>query len=186
MINYDGRLFRAVDDDDRGGESPVARYRQDGDVIWAEFTGGRVRRGSIAGTCGPDGVLDFGYCMVLDDGEVITGRCQSRPSLLADGRIRLSERWERYSPEAATGISYLEEIPSENKESAHLGDEINRARREVAGLCHGNSMKCTWPCHLCAEIKDLQRVPRNDPANDDQQDPGQGTGLSRGQMRSDH
>ncbi len=107
MINYDGRLFRPVGE--KGGQAPVARYRQDGDVVWAEFDGGRVQRGSIAGTCGPDGTLRFGYCMVLADGELIVGHCHSVPALLDDGRIRLTERWERYRPNAATGVSFLEE-----------------------------------------------------------------------------
>jgi hypothetical protein len=108
VFDYDGRLFRPVDAD--GAEAPVARYHQDGDVVWGEFAGGRVRRGSIAGTCGADGTLHFGYCMVLDSGEVISGCCRSVPEMLGDGRIRLTEQWERYRPHPATGVSYLEEI----------------------------------------------------------------------------
>jgi hypothetical protein len=50
--------------------------------------------------------------MVLADGELIVGRCHSFPSLLDDGRIRLTERWERYGPRAAAGVSHLEEIPA--------------------------------------------------------------------------
>ncbi len=109
MFDYDGRRFRPADQD--GAEGPVASYHQDGDAVWAEFSGGRVRRGSIAGTRDPGGALHFGYCMVLADGEVVVGRCHSLPSLLDDGRIRLTERWERYGAAAATGVSYLEEIP---------------------------------------------------------------------------
>ena len=112
MMDYDGRMFRPVATSGPGAsaELPTARYRQDGDLMWAEFGGGEVRKGSIAGTCTPDGALHFGYCMVLANGEVILGRCHSVPELLADGRIRLTERWERYPPHAASGISYLEEI----------------------------------------------------------------------------
>jgi hypothetical protein len=110
MFDYDGRRFRPADQD--GAEAPVASYHQDGDVVWAEFTGGRIRRGSIAGTSDPDGTLHFGYCMVLADGKLIVGRCHSFPSLLDDGRIRLTERWERYGPRAAAGVSHLEEIPA--------------------------------------------------------------------------
>lgn len=87
-------------------------YHQDGDTLWGEFSGGRVRRGSIAGTCGPEGALRFGYCMVLADGQVIVGSCRSRPDLLDDGRIRLTEEWERYQPRPETGVSYLEEVPA--------------------------------------------------------------------------
>ncbi len=107
MINYDGRRFRPV-----GPEGDrVAVYRQDGDLLWGEFSGGRARRGTLAGTCEPDGRLDFAYCMVLDSGEIISGRCHSTPRLLADGRIQLDEQWERYGRHAATGTSQLEEIP---------------------------------------------------------------------------
>jgi hypothetical protein len=32
------------------------------------------------------------------------------PEVLADGRIRLHERWERYGAHADSGISYIEEV----------------------------------------------------------------------------
>ncbi len=81
MISYDGRRFRP-----EGATDPVVTYRQEGDLLWAEIPpGSGVRRGSLAGRCAPDGVLDFAYCMVLDDGEVVSGRCHSTP-LRAAGR----------------------------------------------------------------------------------------------------
>jgi hypothetical protein len=107
-FNYDGRTFRP------GGEDPaqtsVAHYHQDGGTVWGEFAGGHVRRGSLAGTCAPDGVLEFAYCMVRDGGEVISGHCRSTPRRLDDGRIRLDEEWERYTPRQASGLSWIEEI----------------------------------------------------------------------------
>ena len=48
--------------------------------------------------------------MVLADGALVAGHCESTPELLPDGRIRLHERWERYGPQAATGVSELDEI----------------------------------------------------------------------------
>lgn len=108
-IRYDNRTFR-VADAAPGVEVPMARYRQEGDVVWAEFAGGKVRRGSLAGTCAPDGVLRLAYCMVLAGGDVVSGSCVSTPMVLGDGRIRLAERWERYGPNAAAGLSYLEEV----------------------------------------------------------------------------
>jgi hypothetical protein len=111
VFHYHGRRFRAATGD--GGGVPVAHYHQDADLVWGEFTGGHVRRGSLVGTCGPDGVLDFTYCMADEDGQVISGRCHSVPDRLDDGRIRLTERWERYGPHAAMGISYLEEVPTD-------------------------------------------------------------------------
>lgn len=112
-LNYDGRRFRPAGPDDAPGR--VATYRQDGTVLWGEFSGGRARRGALTGTCGADGTLDFAYCMVLDTGEVISGHCVSTPHLLPDGRIRLRESWERYGAHADRGVSYLEELlPASN------------------------------------------------------------------------
>jgi len=120
VINYDGKRFRPVAGgpvggpagDDRAEGDRVAVYRQDGDLLWGEFLGGRARRGALTGRCGPDGVLEFAFCMVTDDGEIISGRCASTPRVLDDGRIRLDEVWQRYAPHAATGTSHLEEIPT--------------------------------------------------------------------------
>lgn len=108
MIDYDGRRLSPVTG--RPGPRPVAHYHQSGDLVWGEFTGGEVRRGTLAGSCDPDGVLVFGYCMLLDGGELVVGDCRSVPQLLPDGRVRLTEYWQRYGAAADTGVSILEEI----------------------------------------------------------------------------
>ena len=106
MVHYDGLTFQPSGETD----PPLARYHQEDDLVWAEFGGGRVRRGCLVGTCDGDGVLRFTYCMVLRNSEVVCGRSTSTPELLEDGRIRLTEQWERYGPLAATGVSYLEQV----------------------------------------------------------------------------
>ncbi len=107
MINYDGRRFSPVE---AGEGDRVAVYRQDGDLLWGEFIGGRARRGTLTGICRPDGELDFAYCMVLDDGQVISGHCTSTPQILDDGRIQLDEVWQRYGAHESAGTSRLHEI----------------------------------------------------------------------------
>lgn len=107
MIDFDGRRFRAVG---HGDEAPVALYRQDGDLLWADFAGGHVRRGSLSGRRLPDDTLTFTYTMVLTTDEVIAGRCTSVPTVGDDGRITLHETWERYGPHADAGVSELEEV----------------------------------------------------------------------------
>jgi len=106
MIDYDGRRFRKP----RDSSGTVAVYHQDGDVVWAEFAGGDVRRGHLAGRCEPDGTLHMGYTMVLAAGEIVCGHTVNTPEPAGDGRVRLREVWERYGPRAATGVSYLEEV----------------------------------------------------------------------------
>ncbi len=106
MYSYDGRRFRPEDADE-----PVVTYQQDGDLLWAEIPAGSgVRRGSLTGRCHSDGAVDFAYCLVLDDGEVVSGRCHSTPIRRRGGGIRIREEWERYGPNAATGVCYLEEV----------------------------------------------------------------------------
>ena len=107
MINYDGRRFRPAED---GACDRVAVYRQDGDLLWGEFHGGKARHGSLAGTCAPDGRLHFAYCMVLETGDVISGHCTSIPRILDDGRIQLDEVWRRYGDHESVGVSRLYEI----------------------------------------------------------------------------
>lgn len=109
MIDYDGRRFSPVTDD-RGESARVAVYRQSGDLLWGHFSGGDARRGTLAGVCEADGSLRFAYSVVLSDGAVVSGRCRSVPTVLADGRVRLTEEWERYGAHAAEGISVLEEL----------------------------------------------------------------------------
>jgi hypothetical protein len=115
MIDYDGRSFLACPAPAR--DAPTAQYHQRERVVWAEFAGGHVDRGSLTGTCRTDGSFEATYCMVTDSGDVIAGRTFSFPEVLADGRIRLVERWERYGPHASTGVSYLEEVAAQ----PHLG-----------------------------------------------------------------
>jgi hypothetical protein len=107
VIDYNGRKFRPVTADD---DAPVAEYHQEGNLVWTEFAGGNVRRGSLTGICAPDGTIELTYTMVLTGGEVIAGHSVNTPQFLADGRLRIHEQWERYGPNAATGVSYLEEV----------------------------------------------------------------------------
>ena len=108
MIDYDGRRFRAAG----GGDGTISQYSQDGDLVWAEFNGGRVRRGTVTGTCAPDGTLRLAYTMVLTTGEVIAGSTVNTPQPGTDGHLVLREEWERYGENAASGVSYLEEVPA--------------------------------------------------------------------------
>jgi hypothetical protein len=120
LIDYDGRRFSPAPA--AGGPPTIARYHQDQELIWAEFGGGEVLLGSLAGTSAPDGELRFAYCMVRAGGEVVTGICRSVPEVLADGRIRLTEYWRRFGAGASSGISTLEELPPEPDSPLRNGD----------------------------------------------------------------
>jgi hypothetical protein len=107
-IDYDGRRFRKLG----GGDDVCAEYHQRGDLVWAVFEGGHVRRGTITGTCDECGVLRLAYTMVLETGEVVAGHSTNTPWRVGDTLV-LREVWERYGEHATTGVSYLKEIPME-------------------------------------------------------------------------
>lgn len=115
-IHYGGRRFRPAGGSAHGGAAehpggdqvPTGRYEQDGDLVWAEFSGAEIRAGRLVGRCRPDGVIDAAYCWVTRSGEAVAGACVSQPTVLADGRIRLTEHWRRL--DGSTGVSCIEEV----------------------------------------------------------------------------
>jgi hypothetical protein len=105
VISYQGTAFHRAD-----GDGAVAYYRQTGDVVWAEVTGGPVLRGALAGTCSADGTLNLAYALVLTTGEVVSGHTVNHPDVESDGRLVMREEWQRYGQHPASGVSYLEEV----------------------------------------------------------------------------
>jgi hypothetical protein len=106
VIDYEGRRFVRPGDE----SGTVAVYHQSGAVVWAEVAGGRVERGFTAGTADPDGTLRLGYAIVLAGGELLCGHSVSTPGRTADGRLQLREQWQRFRPEPAAGVSFIEEL----------------------------------------------------------------------------
>lgn len=110
-VDYDGRRFSTsgAEADEHGRAVPVGHYHQSGDLIWAEIAGGEVRDGRLVGRPDAEGVIEAGYCMLISGGEVVLGRLSSRPTLLADGRVALEERWRR--DDGSAGTAWLEQLP---------------------------------------------------------------------------
>jgi hypothetical protein len=111
LIDYDGRVFRSTSFDtaDPTRGELIAHYHQAGELVWAEFEGGRVARGRLSGIRRPDGTLDFAYCQVLVDGEIVAGRCHSTPVRRQDGTLALEEHYRRMGS-GVTGVSWIEEV----------------------------------------------------------------------------
>lgn len=103
-IDYEKRVFRSVEHPDLTGH-----YHSDGDLVWAEFSGAPVRLGRLVGHRTGDGDLELSYSYLLTSGGLVAGRCTSRPEVLPDGRIRLTEHFHRLDGKA--GISVIEEVP---------------------------------------------------------------------------
>jgi hypothetical protein len=108
--SLDGRRFAAVADVIGGeitAQTGFTYHERDGE-IWAEYQGGDVRRGFLVGTREGD-TLDFRYTQLNTAGETSTGHCVSAVRVLADGRLRLEERWQ-WESRTGSGTSAVEEI----------------------------------------------------------------------------
>ena len=110
-IDYNGKTFRAVTNSESGEVSAatVFHYHQDGEVFWADYSGGEILRGFMVGLAEADGRLSFSYQHVNADKTIRLGRCRSTPEHLPDGRIRLHERWQWLDGDRQEGESVVEE-----------------------------------------------------------------------------
>ena len=111
-INYNGRIFRTAVNAATGevDARTTFRYRQQGNIVWAEYAGGKIMFGQLVGLVLPEGQLEIRYQHVNEGGELMTGLCISTPEVLNDGRIRLHESWQWTCGEQASGESVVEEI----------------------------------------------------------------------------
>lgn len=111
-MNYDGKIFKSVGNSEGGDVGPetVFHYHQDGNIVWAEYSGGSVLRGHLIAICDADGVLDMRYQHVNSSVELMTGECRSTPQILSDGRIRFHEKWKWTCGDHSTGESVIEEV----------------------------------------------------------------------------
>jgi hypothetical protein len=111
MIDYDGRTFVSISNSGSGevaGET-IFHYRQRGTAVWAEYTGGQIVIGTLVAKVLEDESLDMRYQHLNANGELMTGTCRSTPENLADGRIRLYEKWQWTSGDFSAGESIVEE-----------------------------------------------------------------------------
>lgn len=114
--DYDSRRFRSTAAETAAGSAtPIGHYHQSGDLVWAEFAGGAVRTGRLVGHCADDGTLTLAYSQVMADGRVLAGECVTTPERLPDGRLRLRESWRRLDGSGDTGVSYIEELPDQER-----------------------------------------------------------------------
>jgi hypothetical protein len=112
MVDYNARIFRSVANSDGGdvnGETTFDYHQRD-DLVWATYSGGSVAFGTLLAKADAAGNLDMQYQHVAVDGNFKSGRCQSRPETLPDGRLRLHEQWQWTDGAEGNGVSIVEEV----------------------------------------------------------------------------
>src|ERR1041384_7019050 len=111
-VNYNNRKFASIKNSGTGevGAETVFHYHQKETIVWAEYGGGEIVRGTLIAICNAAGELDMRYQHINKNGELMTGKCFSAPEVLPGGRIRLHEKWQWTSGDLSSGESVIEEI----------------------------------------------------------------------------
>ncbi|UOO38700.1 n-acetylglutamate synthase [Oscillospiraceae bacterium CM] len=111
-ISYDGKSFVTMRNSTNGeaGEKTRFCYHQSDRHIWAEYSGGGIVKGFLAGFVQRDGSLEFSYVHTNDMGNIRAGECKSYPEILSDGRLTLHESWQWLNGDKSFGKSQLTEV----------------------------------------------------------------------------
>lgn len=111
-INYNNRRFKPVENTENGETSAetLFKYVQKGNILTSSYAGGKIVEGHLIGLVDDEGNIDMRYHQVNTFGEMMTGKCTSRPEILSNGKIRLYEEWEWTSGDKSSGKSILEEV----------------------------------------------------------------------------
>ena len=111
-MNYNGKKFRPISNTSNGetSEETLFIYKQDGNILSCEYSGGKIVKGHLIGIVNDAGEIDMRYHQVNISGELMTGICKSIPEIMKNGKIRLHETWQWTSGDGSKGESILEEI----------------------------------------------------------------------------
>ncbi|WP_423746563.1 hypothetical protein V5735_20070 [Haladaptatus sp. SPP-AMP-3] len=109
-ISLDGRRLAGVANDEAGevGADTLFNFEQEGERIYANYSGGAIVDGHLVGTF--DGKQwDVRYVQINEASETATGHSVGNVELLNDGRIRVEDEWE-WESKSGEGESVHEEL----------------------------------------------------------------------------
>jgi len=111
MINYNNKKFTPVTNSENGETSSetVFLYKQEGNIIHSEYSGGKIVQGHLIGIVDNEGRIEMRYHQINNKMELMTGICHSIPEILPSGKIRLHETWQWTCGDLSKGNSVIEE-----------------------------------------------------------------------------
>ncbi len=111
-IGYNNKKFASVQNSETGDISSetIFHYHQEGNLVWAEYSGGEIVFGNLVAKADENGNLDMRYQHLNRLGELMTGICKSTPKLLKNRKIRLYEKWRWTNGDLSEGESIIEQV----------------------------------------------------------------------------
>ncbi len=112
MIDYNDKIFKVVQNTVNGenSEETVFHYKQNGNILTSEYSGGKIIKGNLIGIVSANGEIDMRYHQINIEGKLMTGICKSIPEILPNGKIRLHEEWQWTCGDRSEGKSTIEEL----------------------------------------------------------------------------
>lgn len=111
-INYDNKKFITKMNTENGDvdDNTLFTYHQNMNLLWAEYSGGDIVKGSIIGIVLENGELDFYYHHLNINNDIRVGKCHSVPRILDNNKLEMLEKWQWLNGDLSKGKSILIEI----------------------------------------------------------------------------
>ena len=106
---YDGKIFVSKENTANGEVDSQTQfeYHQRENMIWADYAGGEIIKGHLIGNITDNNELNFYYHHYNVNGQVRVGKCHSNPTILENGKIKLTENWQWMNGDKSKGKSVL-------------------------------------------------------------------------------
>ena len=110
-INLNNKKFKSEFNSNNGevSDQTIFSYHQENNIIWAQYSGGEILRGTIIGKI-VENSLEFVYQHINKEQELMTGKCITYPEQTKSGKVRLKETWQWTCKDYSSGTSTLIEI----------------------------------------------------------------------------
>lgn len=110
--NLEGKIFQSIENTENGevNSDTIFHYHQSGELISADYSGGKIVQGHLLGKMLENGDLVFSYHHLNTGGELMIGNCTSTPEMLPDGKLKFLEKWKWLSGDKSIGSSQIVEL----------------------------------------------------------------------------
>lgn len=104
-VNLDGKYFTSIENSESGevDNSTIFFYHQKNDIIWAEYQGGSIIKGSLVGKIDSN-KLTFTYQHINTERQIKTGNCFSSLEILENRKYKIYESWQWSTGESGKSI----------------------------------------------------------------------------------
>lgn len=111
-MNYHNKKFKLFSSSENGetSEETIFHYKQEENILTSEYSGGLIVKGHLIGVVDAHGAIKMRYHQINTKGELMTGICTSTPEVMANGKIKLFEKWQWTSGDKSKGESVLIEL----------------------------------------------------------------------------